>query len=184
MIRNQDSEDITRPYGTRNRKVTPTRVKSESKTSVGNVVSQNTPETTVPSVTRVPLTSSATVPTGNVDPVKVETLMNLEQTKVDSINIQPTNSESVSSQFADTEIPNSSPERAPLRPLSTSILSVQIPYRSTDGLRDDVNQIEKRLSRSILINAVFVFVLCMVTILRRVLFCVSSKSSTDPTNIH
>ena len=173
VIRNQDSEDITRPYGARNRKVTPARVKSESKSTV---VSQNPPRSAFPSVTRVSLPSSPTVPTENVAPVKVETTANLDQTKVGSVSIQPTNSEPINSQSAKTENPNSSPERVALHSLSTSILSVQIPYRNAAGLRDDVKQIEKGLSRSILINAVFVFVLCMVALLRRVLFCVSSKS--------
>ena len=79
VIRNQDSEDITRPYGARNRKVTPARVKSESKSTV---VSQNTPRTAFPSVTRVSLPSSPTVPTENVAPVKVETTANLDRQRL------------------------------------------------------------------------------------------------------
>ncbi|KNB42064.1 aspartic proteinase-like protein 2 [Blastocystis sp. subtype 4] len=165
-------EDITRPYGARNRKVTPARVKSESKSTV---VSQNTPRTAFPSVTRVSLPSSPTVPTENVAPVKVETTANLDQTKVGSVSIQPTNSEPINSQSAKTENPNSSPERVALHSLSTSILSVQIPYRNAAGLRDDVKQIEKGLSRSILINALYFDEFFSVF---------PPNPSTNPTNIH
>ena len=176
MIRQQDKDDITRPYGARDRKPTSSRVKIESKTSVRNGISRNASRITFSSVPGVSVPSSASGQTANVIPNKVEKTVNIEQIRVNSGNIQPTNAESNYTQFPKTDTPKSSPDRPPLHSLSTSFFSVQISYRNPDGLRDEVKQVERGVFRSILINAVFVFVLCTATILRRVLFYVSSTT--------